>query len=149
MPPNAKSKKWYQIQWFSDEDTPEERKLIFKLDLLIVPYVILAYWVKYIDQTNLSTTPVSSLMYQLLTIGSQTMPTLPGSKKTWASRAMSSFSCKRCTLSARSWANFRSCGCSLACRCTGSFLFSILCGESSRYFSIASHRMLNWLHIVS
>jgi len=30
---------WYRIKWFQDYDTPEERKLIVKLDLLIVPYV--------------------------------------------------------------------------------------------------------------
>ena len=47
-------KKWYKIQWFADSDTPEERKLIWKLDLLIIPYAFLAYWVKYIDQSNLS-----------------------------------------------------------------------------------------------
>lgn len=39
---------------FADEDTPQERKLIVKLDLLIVPYAFLAYWTKYIDQANLS-----------------------------------------------------------------------------------------------
>jgi hypothetical protein len=49
-----KSRKWYQISWFQDYDTPEERKLIAKLDFLIVPYVFLAYWVKYIDQANIS-----------------------------------------------------------------------------------------------
>lgn len=37
----TKTRKWYQIRWFQDYDTPEERKLIFKLDLLIVPYVFL------------------------------------------------------------------------------------------------------------
>lgn len=45
---------WYRVKWFSDEDTPKERKLIVKLDLLIVPYAFLSYWVKYIDQANLS-----------------------------------------------------------------------------------------------
>lgn len=50
----AKQKKWYHIQWYSDTDTPEERKFIIKLDLLIVPYAVIAYWVKYIDQSNLS-----------------------------------------------------------------------------------------------
>jgi hypothetical protein len=50
----SKSYKWYQIRWFKDYDTPEERKLIAKLDFLIVPYVFLAYWVKYIDQANIS-----------------------------------------------------------------------------------------------
>jgi hypothetical protein len=34
-----KARKWYQIKWFQDQDTPEERKLITKLDILIVPYV--------------------------------------------------------------------------------------------------------------
>lgn len=44
------------IRWFAPTDTPKERKLIVKLDLLIVPYVFLAYWVKYIDQSNISMT---------------------------------------------------------------------------------------------
>ncbi len=48
------ARKWYQIQWFSDEDTKEERKLILKLDALIVPYAFLSYWVKYLDQANIS-----------------------------------------------------------------------------------------------
>lgn len=47
-------KPWYHIQWFADEDTDEEKKLILKLDLMIVPYAFLAYWAKYIDQANLS-----------------------------------------------------------------------------------------------
>ncbi|KAG7124290.1 transporter SEO1 like protein [Verticillium longisporum] len=46
-------KQWWKIQWYSDDDTPEERKFIIKLDLLVVPYAVLAYWVKYIDQANL------------------------------------------------------------------------------------------------
>ncbi|KAI9148329.1 transporter SEO1 [Paramyrothecium foliicola] len=32
----------------------EERKLLVKIDALIVPYAVLAYWVKYIDQSNLT-----------------------------------------------------------------------------------------------
>lgn len=45
-------RKWYQ--WYSSEDTPDERKLILKLDLLIVPYAFVLYWIKYMDQTNIS-----------------------------------------------------------------------------------------------
>lgn len=41
--------------WYAKDDTPEERKLIVKLDLLIIPYAVVAYWIKYIDQSNLST----------------------------------------------------------------------------------------------
>lgn len=40
--------------WYSKDDTLDERKLIVKLDLLIVPYAVIAYWIKYIDQSNLS-----------------------------------------------------------------------------------------------
>lgn len=40
--------------WYAKDDTPEERRLIVKLDLLIVPYAVIAYWIKYIDQSNLS-----------------------------------------------------------------------------------------------
>lgn len=52
-------RKWYHIKWFADTDTPRERRLIMKLDLLIVPYAFLAYWIKYIDQSNLSTSSLS------------------------------------------------------------------------------------------
>jgi hypothetical protein len=40
--------------WYAKDDSPEERKLIAKLDLLIIPYAVVAYWIKYIDQSNLS-----------------------------------------------------------------------------------------------
>lgn len=43
-----------RITWFSPDDSPAERRLLFKLDLLIVPYAFLAYWTKYIDQANIS-----------------------------------------------------------------------------------------------
>lgn len=43
----AKTRKWYQIHWFQDYDTPDERKLICKLDLLIVPYVFLVCTIAY------------------------------------------------------------------------------------------------------
>lgn len=51
-------KPWWHIQWYAGTDTKEERKHIAKLDLLIVPYAILSYWVKYIDQSNLSKKPL-------------------------------------------------------------------------------------------
>jgi hypothetical protein len=43
---------WYH--WYAKDDSLEERKLIAKLDLLIIPYAVVAYWIKYIDQSNLS-----------------------------------------------------------------------------------------------
>lgn len=35
------------------DDTPEERKFIIKLDLIVVPYAVLAYWVKYIGSKQI------------------------------------------------------------------------------------------------
>jgi hypothetical protein len=46
--------KWWKIQWFSDDDTPEEKKFITKLDLVLIPYLFVTYWVKNLDQNNLS-----------------------------------------------------------------------------------------------
>jgi len=60
-----KSKReWYQ--WYHPEDTPEERKLILKLDLLIVPYAFIVYWVKYMDQANISSFLLPASPRQLL-----------------------------------------------------------------------------------
>ncbi|KAK1997677.1 major facilitator superfamily transporter [Colletotrichum falcatum] len=58
-------RRWWHIQWFADTDTLEERKLISKLDLLIVPYAVLSYWVKYIDQSNLNNAYVAGLKEDL------------------------------------------------------------------------------------
>lgn len=46
---------WWKIQWFAKDDTKEERRFITKLDLILVPYLLLSYWVKNLDQHNLST----------------------------------------------------------------------------------------------
>ncbi|KAF7556503.1 hypothetical protein G7046_g6275 [Stylonectria norvegica] len=56
-------RRWYH--WFSPEDSPEERKLILKLDLLIVPYAFVLYWVKYLDQTNINNAYVSGMSEEL------------------------------------------------------------------------------------
>ncbi|KAE8449777.1 hypothetical protein EG329_007552 [Mollisiaceae sp. DMI_Dod_QoI] len=51
--------------WYAKDDTREERKLIFKLDLLIVPYAVISYWIKYIDQSNITNAYVSGLKEDL------------------------------------------------------------------------------------
>ncbi|KAF9637273.1 Major facilitator superfamily [Lasiodiplodia theobromae] len=58
-----RAKHWYD--WFADDDTPEERKLIVKLDLLIVPYAFLVYWLKYLDQANINNAYVAGLSDEL------------------------------------------------------------------------------------
>ncbi|KAI1870376.1 uncharacterized protein JN550_005304 [Neoarthrinium moseri] len=58
-----KARRWYH--WYSPDDSPEERKLIAKLDLLIVPYAFILYWVKYVDQTNINNAYVSGMSDEL------------------------------------------------------------------------------------
>ncbi|RSL41952.1 hypothetical protein CEP54_015653 [Fusarium duplospermum] len=64
-------KKWWKIQWYADDDTPEERKFLIKLDLIVVPYAILAYWVKYIDQANLNNAYVAGMKEDLNFYGNE------------------------------------------------------------------------------
>ncbi|KAF3760952.1 hypothetical protein M406DRAFT_73409 [Cryphonectria parasitica EP155] len=62
-------RRWYQ--WYSAEDSPEERKLVLKLDLLIVPYAFIVYWIKYIDQTNINNAYASGMSSDLNFTGNQ------------------------------------------------------------------------------
>lgn len=55
--------KWYH--WFNENDTPAEKKLILKLDILLCLYSMMAYWVKYLDQTNLNNAYVSGMKESL------------------------------------------------------------------------------------
>ncbi|KAL5324536.1 hypothetical protein ACEPPN_009082 [Leptodophora sp. 'Broadleaf-Isolate-01'] len=63
--PKAKKGIFHNFRWFDENDTPEERKLIWKLDLLIVPYALLVYWVKYLDAANLNNAYVSGMKEDL------------------------------------------------------------------------------------
>lgn len=54
-----KNHKWYK--WFDENDTPAERKLMWKIDILLTFYAFMAYWVKYLDQTNLNNAYVAGL----------------------------------------------------------------------------------------
>jgi len=69
MATERRTRKWND--WYAPEDTPEERKLILKLDLLIVPYAFILYWVKFMDQTNISIVTASIKSLPLLTPGRQ------------------------------------------------------------------------------
>lgn len=58
-----KNRKWYH--WFEPTDTPTERKLLFKLDLILCFFAFTMYWVKYLDQTNLNNAYVSGMKEDL------------------------------------------------------------------------------------
>lgn len=55
--------KWFK--WFNESDTPAERKLIIKLDITLAFYSLMAYWAKYLDQTNLNNAYVSGMKEDL------------------------------------------------------------------------------------
>lgn len=61
--------KWYQ--WFAPTDTPAERRLILKLDGLIIVFVFLAYWAKVLDSSATSTAYVSGMKEDLRLYGNQ------------------------------------------------------------------------------
>lgn len=58
--------KWWKIQWFAKDDTQEERRFITKLDLILVPYLLLSYWVKNLDQNNLSSYLLCAVLQQVI-----------------------------------------------------------------------------------
>lgn len=65
----VRQQKWYQ--YFSPTDSPEERRLILKLDGLIVVFVFLAYWAKVLDSSATSTAYVSGMKEDLQLYGNQ------------------------------------------------------------------------------
>lgn len=67
-PPARRQKAW---QYFSADDTPEERRLILKLDGLIIVFLFLAYWAKVLDQSATSTAYVSGMKEDLNLYGNE------------------------------------------------------------------------------
>lgn len=67
--PSPPRQKWYQ--WFAPDDTPEERRLIVKLDCLIMIFVFLAYWAKVLDSSATSTAYVSGMKEDLKLYGNE------------------------------------------------------------------------------
>ncbi|KAH6867473.1 major facilitator superfamily domain-containing protein [Thelonectria olida] len=53
------------VLWDSYDKTPEERKFVAKIDWWILSYCCIAYFVKYLDQTNVSNAYVSGMKEDL------------------------------------------------------------------------------------
>ncbi|KAE8334074.1 major facilitator superfamily domain-containing protein [Aspergillus sergii] len=60
---------WYH--WFTETDTPQDRKLLIKLDLLILPYAFIGFWINYIDSSNINNAWVAGLAHDLDFHGNQ------------------------------------------------------------------------------
>ncbi|KAI5285295.1 MFS transporter (Seo1), partial [Ascosphaera aggregata] len=61
--------KWYQ--WFSPADAPEERRLLLKLDGLILVFVFPAYWAKTLDPSSAQTAYVNGMKEALKMDGNE------------------------------------------------------------------------------
>ncbi|KAK9474977.1 major facilitator superfamily domain-containing protein [Dipodascopsis tothii] len=53
------------VRWFDKSDTPAERRLLFKLDILITVFSLVCYWVKSLDQNNINNAYVSGMEEEL------------------------------------------------------------------------------------
>ncbi|VVT55467.1 uncharacterized protein SAPINGB_P004611 [Magnusiomyces paraingens] len=60
---NVTEHKWYH--WFDVNDSPEERRVIIKIDIVLCFFSFVMYWVKYLDQSNLNNAYVSGMKEDL------------------------------------------------------------------------------------
>ena len=59
------SRSWKSYVWDSLDKSPEERKFLFKLDLALLTFASLGYFIKYLDQSNLNNAFVSGMKEDL------------------------------------------------------------------------------------
>ena len=54
-------KGWISYLWDTLDKSPEERKFLFKLDAAVLTFASLGYFIKYLDQSNISNAFVSGM----------------------------------------------------------------------------------------
>ncbi|KAJ5714591.1 uncharacterized protein N7483_011772 [Penicillium malachiteum] len=64
-------RRWVSYIWDTFDKTPEERRLIFKFDSAILTFASLGYFIKYLDQVNISNAFVSGMKEDLDMYGDQ------------------------------------------------------------------------------
>ncbi|KAJ9409616.1 hypothetical protein DTO045G8_2542 [Paecilomyces variotii] len=64
-------RKWVSYIWDTFDKSPEERKLLFKLDTAILTFASLGYFIKYLDQININNAFVSGMKEDLGLYGNQ------------------------------------------------------------------------------
>ncbi|KAJ5690826.1 hypothetical protein N7462_005218 [Penicillium macrosclerotiorum] len=64
-------RKWTSYIWDTFDKSPEERRLLFKLDSAILTFASLGYFIKYLDQTNINNAFVSGMKEDLGLYGNQ------------------------------------------------------------------------------
>ncbi|KAH8695134.1 pantothenate transporter [Talaromyces proteolyticus] len=58
-------RKWTSYIWDTFDKSPEERRLLFKLDFAILAFASLGYFIKYLDQININNAFVSGMKEDL------------------------------------------------------------------------------------
>ncbi|PYI23927.1 pantothenate transporter [Aspergillus violaceofuscus CBS 115571] len=67
----APKRKWVSYIWDTFDKSPEERRLLFKLDTAILTFASLGYFIKYLDQVNINNAFVSGMKEDLGLYGNQ------------------------------------------------------------------------------
>ncbi|KAE8321610.1 major facilitator superfamily domain-containing protein [Aspergillus sergii] len=67
----APKRKWVSYIWDTFDKSPEERKLMFKLDSAILTFASLGYFIKYLDQININNAFVSGMKEDLGMYGNE------------------------------------------------------------------------------
>nr|XP_001396404.2 pantothenate transporter [Aspergillus niger CBS 513.88] len=64
-------RRWVSYIWDTFDKSPEERRLLFKLDTAILTFASLGYFIKYLDQVNINNAFVSGMKEDLGLYGNQ------------------------------------------------------------------------------
>ncbi|KAJ5584835.1 uncharacterized protein N7459_004635 [Penicillium hispanicum] len=64
-------RRWVSYIWDTFDKSPEERRLLFKLDSAILTFASLGYFIKYLDQININNAFVSGMKEDLGLYGNQ------------------------------------------------------------------------------
>lgn len=62
---------WRSFFWDTFDKSPEERKFLFKLDAVILTFASLGYFIKYLDQVNVTNAYVSGMKEDLGLYGNE------------------------------------------------------------------------------
>ncbi|RMZ78714.1 hypothetical protein DV737_g3756, partial [Chaetothyriales sp. CBS 132003] len=62
---------WKSYLWDTFDKSPEERRFLFKLDAVLLSFASLGYFIKYLDQVNISNAFVSGMKEDLSLYGNQ------------------------------------------------------------------------------
>ncbi|KAG8630809.1 hypothetical protein KVT40_002428 [Elsinoe batatas] len=69
--PETPPRKWQSYIWDTLDKSPAERRLLFKLDMALLTFASLGYFIKYLDQNNINNAFVSGMKEDLGLYGNE------------------------------------------------------------------------------